>query len=263
MAALVALGVRRPAQPALAQDEAVGDAWAAAWSSGDGHQVAAVFADDGVYEDVPSATISRGAAGIRDWAQGYFDAFSEAAQSISAWTAIPDGALAQWLVVGTHRETGNRVSFRGASVFALANGKIRREAAYYDTATYIVQTGGACAAVTAPANGTPAAAPDVGSSATRSRYLEHRRRSARRPRPGCGSRGCRIPGRCVVPLFTYREVAAAPITPVIMTGSPTTKSRVPRSPKAVARRVDSSAAARSVKSPIEAQVFASSFATTT
>jgi len=162
VAALVALGVRRSAQPALAQDEAVGDAWAAGWSSGDGQQVAAVFADDGVYEDVPSATISRGATGIRDWAQGYFDAFSEVAQSFSAWTAIPDGALAEWVVEGTHRETGNRVSFRGASVFALANGKIRRETAYYDNATYIVQIGGTCeAAVTSSVAGTPVATPEA------------------------------------------------------------------------------------------------------
>jgi steroid delta-isomerase-like uncharacterized protein len=144
MATLVAMVAGSSVRPAAAQDEALGDAWAAAWSSGDVEQVAAVFAPDGVYEDVPSETISEGADALKEWAQGYFDAFTEVAQSVVSWNEIPGGAVAEWLVEGTHRESGNAVSFRGVSMFELADGKIRRETAYYDNGTFVAQTGGRC-----------------------------------------------------------------------------------------------------------------------
>lgn len=144
VAAFVALGIGQSVRPAAAQSDAVGDAWAAAWSSGDVEQVAAVFAPDGVYEDVPSETTAEGADALKDWAQGYFDAFIEVAQSVVTWNVIPGGAVAEWLVEGTHRETGNAVSFRGVSIFEVADGKIQRETAYYDNGTFVEQTGGGC-----------------------------------------------------------------------------------------------------------------------
>jgi len=156
VAVLAAFGAGHAARPAAAQDEAIGDAWAAAWSSGDVDQVAAVFAPDGIYEDVPSETISKGSAEVMAWAQGYFDAFTEVAQSVVSWNTIPGGAVAEWLVEGTHRETGNVVSFRGVSIFALADGKIQRETAYYDNSTFVTQTGGTCES---PESGAPAATP--------------------------------------------------------------------------------------------------------
>ena len=154
--AFIALGVGHSARTAAAQDDAVGDAWAAAWSSGDVEQVAAVFAPDGIYEDVPSETISEGSAEVMTWAQGYFDAFTEVAQSVVSWNAFPGGAVAEWLVEGTHRETGNQVSFRGVSIFQLANGKIQRESAYYDNGTFFTQIDGTCGELV---DGTPISTP--------------------------------------------------------------------------------------------------------
>ena len=144
VAAFVALGVGHSVRSAAAQDDAVGDAWAAAWSSGDVERVAAVFTPDGVYEDVPSETIAEGSDALKGWAQSYFDAFTEVAQSVVSWNTIPGGAVAEWLVEGMHRESGNAVSFRGVSVFVLADGKIRRETAYYDNGTFVTQTDGVC-----------------------------------------------------------------------------------------------------------------------
>ena len=91
------------------------------------------------------------------WAQGYFDAFTEVRQSVVSWTEIPGGAVAEWQVEGTHRETGNAVSFRGVSIFELANGKIQRETAYYDNGTFVAQTGGTCEV---PEGGVPVATPE-------------------------------------------------------------------------------------------------------
>jgi steroid delta-isomerase-like uncharacterized protein len=114
----------------------------AAWSSMDVEQVAAVCGPDGVYEVVPSETVAEGSDALQDWAQGYFDAFAEVVQSVVAWNLIPGGVVAEWLVEGTHRETGTAESFRDVSVFELADGKIRRETAYYDSGTFVAQTGG-------------------------------------------------------------------------------------------------------------------------
>jgi steroid delta-isomerase-like uncharacterized protein len=144
MAAFVAMGAGFVVRPVAAQNEELGDAWAAAWSSGDVEQVAAVFAPDGTYEDVPSETVAAGSDALKEWAQGYFDAFTAVAQSVVSWNTIPGGAVAEWLVEGTHRESGNAVSFRGVSMFELADAKIRRETAYYDNGTFVAQTGGGC-----------------------------------------------------------------------------------------------------------------------
>lgn len=162
VAALVALGLQHRALPAAAQDDPIADAWAAAWSSLDGEQVAAVFAPDGVYEDVPTATTVQGSAEISEWARGYFAELTEVTQTIPAATATPDGVVAEWLVEATHRETGNALSYRGVSILTVADGLITRETAYYDNATYIAQTGGTCAeAVTSSVDGTPGATPEA------------------------------------------------------------------------------------------------------
>ena len=157
--ALAALGLVGAMRPVAAQEQAVLDAWAAAWSSGSADRVAAVFAADGTYEDVPSETVVQGSAEIAAWAEGYFASVTEVRQSIESWAAIPSGAVVQWLVQATHATTGRPLSFRGASRLGLAAGKIAREIAYYDNATFITQAGGSCEAPTpdGPPVATPAA----------------------------------------------------------------------------------------------------------
>jgi steroid delta-isomerase-like uncharacterized protein len=143
-AALLALSPAGPAPAIAAQEDALLASWAAAWSSGDPAQVIAVFAVDGVYEDVPTSAVLQGTAEIAAWAAGYFASVRDITQSVEAWVAIPTGVLVQWLVEATHAGSGHPVSFRGASILELAEDRIAREIAYYDNATFILQAGGVC-----------------------------------------------------------------------------------------------------------------------
>ena len=161
-ATLAALGLRAPAQAGTAQRatppataRAIPDAWAAAWSSGRAEDVAALLADDGVYEDVPFEETATGRAAIAAHAQGYFDGARDVALRVESAVAIPNGYVVQWRDEYTAASTGGRVSYRGVSILEVADGGIAREVAYYDRATIAAQEWGACDAP--PAAGTPEA----------------------------------------------------------------------------------------------------------
>jgi steroid delta-isomerase-like uncharacterized protein len=51
--------------------------WAEAWSSHDAEQVVALYTEDGVYEEVPTNSVSQGHAAIRAFVQGTHAAFSD------------------------------------------------------------------------------------------------------------------------------------------------------------------------------------------
>ena len=148
--ALAALGLRVPARAGAAQgatppatDQAIPDAWAAAWSSGSGEDVAALFAEDGVYEDVPFEETATGRAAIAAHAQAYFDGARDVALRVESAVAIPTGYVVQWRDEYTAASTGARVSYRGASILEVADGGLAREVAYYDRATIAAQEWGA------------------------------------------------------------------------------------------------------------------------
>jgi steroid delta-isomerase-like uncharacterized protein len=147
-AVLAPIWVRAAVRPAASaaqeqeQTEAVLDAWAAAWSSGDEDRVTAVFAADAVYDDVPSGALARGTDELAEWAREYFTTVTGVTQSVAAWAATPSGAAVEWVVEGTNAETGNGIMVRGASFLELADGKIARETAYYDNTAFGGQVAG-------------------------------------------------------------------------------------------------------------------------
>ena len=163
-AALVALRLGASARPVGAQDnqedQELLDAWAEAWSSGSGEEVAALFAEDGVYEDVPFEVTVEGRDEIAVHLQAFFDAGRDFRQTNEASAAIPNGFVVQFRYEYTSAATGNSVSYRGVSILEVADGQIARETDYYDQATIIRQEGGTCEAAAAagtPAAGTPEA----------------------------------------------------------------------------------------------------------
>ncbi|MDF3016089.1 MAG: SnoaL-like polyketide cyclase [Thermomicrobiales bacterium] len=106
-----------------------------AWSSGDASQVAALYTEDAVREDIPTGTTSRGRAEIEAFATGLFETDA------------------------TRKETGGEVTFRGASVLELADGQISRETDYYDLPQMqqqIAAAGGTPGALEPSAGGTDA-----------------------------------------------------------------------------------------------------------
>ena len=162
-AALGALGLRTAARPVAAQDDPadreVLDAWAAAWSSGSGEAAAAVYTEDGVYEDVPFGETLEGRAAIAEYLQAYFEEAREGALTVESAVAIPGGFVVQWRDAFTHAPTGAAVSYRGVSLLEVADGRVARETAYYDQATIYAQEGGTCEG---PAAAAPAATPAAG-----------------------------------------------------------------------------------------------------
>jgi steroid delta-isomerase-like uncharacterized protein len=159
-AALGALGLRTSARPVAAQDEQADQevlaAWSAAWSSGSAEGAAAVYTEDGVYEDIPFGETVQGRAAIAEYWQAYFEEAQEGALTIESAVAIPGGFVVQWRDEFTHAPTGAPVSYRGISILEVADGQVARETAYYDQATIYTQEGGTCEGPAAEPAATPA-----------------------------------------------------------------------------------------------------------
>ena len=145
-AALGALDLRTSARPVAAQDDRadqeVLDAWEAGWSSGSGEGAAAVYTEDGVYEDVPFGETVEGRAAIAEYWRAYFEEAQEGALTIESAVAIPGGFVVQWRDEFTHAPTDAPVSYRGISILEVADGELAQEVAYYDRATIAAQEGG-------------------------------------------------------------------------------------------------------------------------
>ena len=128
--------------------ERVFDDWAAAWSSHDPDRVLALFTDNCVFEDVAFGVVTRGKEELRSFASGAFAAVPDIKFELTSRSAAGQGAAIEWVMSGTHQgdfpgmaATGKRIAIRGATIFELEGGKIRRESDYWDAATFMRQVG--------------------------------------------------------------------------------------------------------------------------
>ena len=151
--------------PALAQTPAaspgamptVAEAWAAAWNSHDPAQMAALFTPDGLYEDMAFGFVSHGTEEITAFANELFTVAPDVRIDLRAGFGTEVWAAAEWLFSGTDMgglagaPTGKRFEVRGASIFEVADGKIRRVSDYYNAGTILEQLG------VLPAPATPSA----------------------------------------------------------------------------------------------------------
>lgn len=128
------------------------DEWAIAWSSNvndDPERVLALFADDGVYEDVTLGLVARGTEELRRYVSGAFAIIPDFTFGVTRRFAASHWAAIEWVMSGTHLgdwpgmlATGKRFSgVRGASILELEAGKIRRQSDYWDAATFMHQVG--------------------------------------------------------------------------------------------------------------------------
>jgi steroid delta-isomerase-like uncharacterized protein len=136
------------------------DEWLAAFNAGDPERLLALYTDDAVWEEVAIGLEARGPDQIRAHLERLFTAAPDIRYEVTSGIVADDRAVLEWVVTGTYSAdfpglppaTGQPFSFRGASVFALADGKIRHYTEYWDAYTFLVQLG----AVPAPAAaGTP------------------------------------------------------------------------------------------------------------
>jgi steroid delta-isomerase-like uncharacterized protein len=122
--------------------------WAAAWSSHDTERLLALFTDDCSYEDVTFGVVTHGKKELRAFADDAFSAAPDILFELTSQFVSASSAGMEWSMSGTHKgafpglpPTGKRFSVRGATIIELRAGKIRRNADYWDSATFMRQVG--------------------------------------------------------------------------------------------------------------------------
>ena len=158
--ALVAAPLGGPALAARAQDaspaaspgalpQIVAD-HGAAWSSGDPERVAALYADDALFEEVVlGGVVTHTADELRAYVGEVFAAFSGFALRPTAGFVAGDRAAVEWVITGSYTGqfgglppgTGQPIEFRGATILELNGGQIRRHSEYRDAAALLAQVG--------------------------------------------------------------------------------------------------------------------------
>src|SRR5829696_4973540 len=154
----------------LAEGSSILTKYGEAWSSGDAAQVAALYAEDAVREDIPTGTTSRGRAEIEALATGLFKTDADVRLEVTDGFAGESWAVVEWTFTGTRDATGDEVTFRGASVLELEDGLIREETDYYDLPQMqqqIAAAGGTPGALETPTGGTGTTAEQTGSVTVR------------------------------------------------------------------------------------------------
>src|SRR5829696_3681088 len=136
--------------------------WAAAYSSADADRLLALYTDDALWEEVAIGLAASGHDEIRAHLDRLFTAVPDITFDVSSGFVAGDRALVEWTVSGIYSTdfpglppaAGQPFSFRGASVFELADGKIRHYTEYWDAYAFLVQLGALPAPGTVP-SGTP------------------------------------------------------------------------------------------------------------
>ena len=123
--------------------------WAAAWNAHSPEQLAALFTDDGVYEDLAFEFVMRGKRGVASWVTITLAGAPDARVELLYAFQAGDRAAAHWIFSGTHTgawgpdlpPTGKAFSLPVASLFELEGDLIRRVGDYYNLATWLRQVG--------------------------------------------------------------------------------------------------------------------------
>jgi steroid delta-isomerase-like uncharacterized protein len=115
-------------------------AWAAAWSSGDPEQLVALYASDGVYEEIPTGVVARGPDEIRAFLEDNFANFPGVQVIPRSGFQAEDRAVMESDFVGTSAE-GASFSVPFVTVFELEGDKIVRNTDYFDLYDFMGQLG--------------------------------------------------------------------------------------------------------------------------
>lgn len=118
----------------------VANEYFAGWNRHDPAAVMATFAPEGSYSD-PTVQEVRGEA-IGRMVQGLINQFPDLAFDIKSEGAMgADRVAAEWLMRGTHGESGRQIALPGADFIQVEGDKIRSVQGYFDSKTMLEQLG--------------------------------------------------------------------------------------------------------------------------
>jgi steroid delta-isomerase-like uncharacterized protein len=120
------------------------------WNRHDAEAIAAAVGGEFVYASDASAGPVRGPDGLRAFAGAFLSAFPDLRFEVRPATTSDGRVVAQWTVTGTHRApllgvpaSGRRFTLHGCDVTEVADGRVRRIDAYWDSAALLRQLGAA------------------------------------------------------------------------------------------------------------------------
>jgi steroid delta-isomerase-like uncharacterized protein len=118
------------------------------WNTHDLDKMASFFTDDCVYENLASGHVYRGKDSLKAWAKMSFDAIPDFKLDVTSLFVSGDWVACEWVMTGTQTgnapdlpATGKSFSVRGSTIAQLKDGKILRNADYWDLATFLRQLG--------------------------------------------------------------------------------------------------------------------------
>lgn len=118
------------------------------WSAGDVDAIAERFTEDCRYEDATLGWVHEGRAAVREFAANVFGLMPDFHIEYSSAFATDCWGAAEWLITATFcgelegvRVQNKPVAFRGATVFELREGLIRRNTDYWDYQVWLRQLG--------------------------------------------------------------------------------------------------------------------------
>ncbi len=123
--------------------------WAAAWNTGDAGRMAALFTEDGAYEDHAFQVEFRGRDGIAQWVEITAGSIDDARVEVHEAFRHGDRIAVEWTFSGEDTAgglagqppTGKSFSVPAASFFEVEGNKIRRVEDYYNLADLLRQLG--------------------------------------------------------------------------------------------------------------------------
>ena len=121
--------------------------WAEAWSSHDPEQVAALYAPDAVYQEIPTNSVAQGHDEIRAFVEGTHTAFSDIQVTPRTGFQAEDWAVLEGDFAGRSAE-GRPFSVPFIVIMELEGDLIRRSSDYFDLNSVLTQIGAAPAAAT-------------------------------------------------------------------------------------------------------------------
>lgn len=122
--------------------EAVTRKHAQLWSERDAVGVAALYAEDCVYEDQPMGLVMNGREGLVGHANRMFAMIPDITVNLRSVSASGTHSAREYTVTGTHAETGRSISLPGVSILEFRGEEIIRNTDYYDASSFLRQITG-------------------------------------------------------------------------------------------------------------------------